>query len=90
MKETLLRLAAAVPLGLFAWAVFLVVTSPAEPPFDWRLHMTAAAHDAIVANLNHRYTYAAYALVWAIQLGYLVWLGFKWQAQKRAAARPPQ
>lgn len=86
MKKILLRLAALVPTTLFVSAVYLVLFSPAEPPFDWRLHMTQAGHDAIVANLNHHFTYAAYALTWAIQLGYVVWLGFKWQAQKQEAA----
>jgi hypothetical protein len=34
----------------------------------------------------HHFLMAAYAVTWAIQLGYLSWLGFKWRAQKRAAA----
>jgi hypothetical protein len=37
------------------------------------------------AILDHRFTIAAYVVTWAIQLGYLTWLGMKWQAQKRAA-----
>jgi hypothetical protein len=40
------------------------------------------------AILDHQFTVAAYAITWAIQLGYLVWLGLKWRAQKRAVARP--
>ncbi len=86
MKKTLLRVAALVPTGLFVWAAYLVFTSPSEPAFDWRLHMTQAGHDAIVANLNHRFTYAAYAITWAIQFGYLVWMGLRWQAQKEAGS----
>jgi hypothetical protein len=39
------------------------------------------------AILNHQYTVAAYIITWAIQLGYVAWLAFKWRAQKRAAAR---
>jgi hypothetical protein len=39
------------------------------------------------AILDHHFTVAAYAIVWAIQLGYLAWLGLCWRAQKRAAAR---
>jgi hypothetical protein len=39
------------------------------------------------AILDHQFTVAAYALTWAIQLGYVAWLGMKWLAQKREAAR---
>jgi threonine/homoserine/homoserine lactone efflux protein len=39
------------------------------------------------AILDHHFTVAAYAIVWAIQLGYLAWLGLRWRAQKRDAAR---
>ncbi len=39
------------------------------------------------AILNHQFVVAAYVITWAIQLGYLAWLGLRWQAQKRAAAR---
>jgi hypothetical protein len=37
--------------------------------------------------LDHQFTVAAYLVTWAIQLGYLTWLGLKWRAQKRAARR---
>jgi hypothetical protein len=39
------------------------------------------------AILDHQFTVAAYAVTWAIQLGYLAHLGLKWRAQKRDAAR---
>ncbi len=39
------------------------------------------------AILDHQFTVAAYAITWTIQLGYLAWLGLKWRAQKRNAAR---
>jgi hypothetical protein len=39
------------------------------------------------ALLDHQFTVAAYVLTWAIQLGYLAWLGLRWRAQKRLAAR---
>jgi threonine/homoserine/homoserine lactone efflux protein len=39
------------------------------------------------AILDHEFTVAAYTVTWVIQLGYLAWLGTKWRAQKRAAAR---
>jgi hypothetical protein len=37
--------------------------------------------------LDHQFVIAAFAVTWVIQLGYLVWLGFKWHAQKQAALR---
>jgi hypothetical protein len=40
------------------------------------------------AVLDHQFTVAAYVLTWAIQLGYLAWLGLRWRAQKRSARRP--
>jgi hypothetical protein len=39
------------------------------------------------AILDHQFLVAAYAITWAIQLGYVAWLAFKWRAQKRDAAR---
>jgi threonine/homoserine/homoserine lactone efflux protein len=39
------------------------------------------------AILDHQFTVAAYAVTWAIQLGYLVWLGLKWRAQRRETSR---
>jgi hypothetical protein len=39
------------------------------------------------AILDHQFTVAAYVVTWAIQLGYLAWLGLRWRAQKREAAR---
>ncbi|MGD0940112.1 MAG: hypothetical protein ABR905_10400 [Terracidiphilus sp.] len=41
-----------------------------------------------IAILDHQFTVAAYAITWAIQLGYLAWLGLKWHAQRRHAAPP--
>jgi len=39
------------------------------------------------AVLDHQFLVAAYVVVWVIQLGYLSYLGLKWRAQKREAAR---
>jgi hypothetical protein len=39
------------------------------------------------AILDHQFTVAAYTVTWVIQLGYLAFLGLKWRAQKREAAR---
>jgi hypothetical protein len=36
---------------------------------------------------DHQFTVAAYVLTWAIQLGYLAWLGLRWWVQKRTAVR---
>jgi len=86
MKKLTLGLIFALPVALLGWACFLVFTAPAEPPFDWMNHMSVANHDALVALLDHLYLVAAYVVTWAIQLGYLAWLGLRWRAQKRAAA----
>ena len=37
------------------------------------------------AVLDHQFTVAAYIVTWVIQLGYLIWVGLKWRAEKRAA-----
>ena len=39
------------------------------------------------AILDHEFLVAAYVITWAVQLGYLAWLGLKWRAQKRDEAR---
>jgi hypothetical protein len=39
------------------------------------------------AILDHQFVVAAYTITWVIQLGYVAWLGLKWRAQKRNAAR---
>lgn len=36
------------------------------------------------AILDHQFTVAAYVATWVIQLGYLVFIGLKWRAAKRA------
>jgi hypothetical protein len=87
MKKLGAALIVAVPIVLFGWAGYLVLTAPPEPPFDWRLHMSVAEHDAIVAILNHLYTRAAYTVTWAIQLGYAAWLLVKWQSQKQSTVK---
>ena len=81
MKKTVARIAAAIPIALLAWAVFTLLTAPAEPPGDWRLHMTQEQHDLLVAPIDHAYRVAAYIVTWAIQLGYLAYVGLKWSAQ---------
>jgi hypothetical protein len=39
------------------------------------------------AVLDHQFLIAAYAVTWAIQLGYLAWVCMKWRAQKRDVER---
>jgi hypothetical protein len=39
------------------------------------------------AVLDHKFMVAAYTVTWVIQLSYLAWLGFRWRAEKRIAAR---
>jgi hypothetical protein len=39
------------------------------------------------AILDHQFRIAAYVVTWVIQLGYLAFLGLRWQAQKRDAGR---
>ncbi len=37
------------------------------------------------AILDHQFVVAAYVITWALQLGYLAWLGLKWRSEKRNA-----
>ena len=37
------------------------------------------------AILDHQFVTAAYVVTWAIQLGYLAYLGLKWRAERRKA-----
>jgi len=39
------------------------------------------------AVIDHQFVVAAYIVTWTLQLGYVVWLFFKWRAQKRKEAR---
>jgi hypothetical protein len=43
--------------------------------------------EALKAVLDHRFLVIAYTITWVTQLGYVTWLGLKWRAQKRNAAR---
>jgi hypothetical protein len=43
--------------------------------------MTQEQHDLMVAPIDHAYRVAAYIVTWAIQLGYLAYVGIKWSAQ---------
>ncbi len=87
MKKISIALLFALPIALLGWACSLVLFAPPEPPFDWTSHMSVGDHDALVALIDHQYLVAVYVVTWAIQLGYLAWLGLRWQGQKRTAAR---
>jgi hypothetical protein len=39
------------------------------------------------ATLDHQFVVAAYCVTWALQLGYLTYLGLRWRAEKRDAER---
>ena len=74
--KSLIRIFAIIPAILFLVAVYCVFFAPPEPAFN------APDKAAVVARLNHLYTVAAYSIVWAIQLGYIAWLGLKNSAPK--------
>lgn len=42
------------------------------------------------AILDHEFRAAAYAVTWAVQLGYVLLLTLKWRRQRRAAERLPR
>ena len=48
----------------------------------WSLYLLVSAPDDAAA-LNHAYRVSAYAVTWAIQLGYLAWMAVRWQKQSR-------
>jgi hypothetical protein len=79
--KTLFKALAIVPVILFIWAAYCVLSGPPEPGF------AAPNKAAVIAQLNHLFTIAAYAITWAIQLGYVAWLGVRWMTQKQDAAR---
>jgi hypothetical protein len=71
MKKLAIGLIFAIPIALFGRVAYLILLSPSS--------------DA--ASLDHLFRQAAYTITWAIQLGYLAWLGLKWRSQKRDAER---
>lgn len=82
MRKSFFYVLAIIAAGLFIRVAYLVLSSPPEPA------LTAPGHEAVVAQLNHMFRQAAYAITWAIQLSYVAWLGIKWQSDKRAARTP--
>lgn len=88
MKKIAARIAAIVPIALLGWAIYTLLTAPPEPPGDWRLHMTQEQHDLMVAPIDHAYRMAAYTVTWAIQLGYLAYMGMKWAGQEGETEDP--
>jgi hypothetical protein len=81
MKKFFFQLIAVAALALFVRAAYLVLTAPPDPAFG------AANHDAAVAQLDHMFRQAAYSIVWAIQLGYLAWVGRKWSDERAGAGQ---
>lgn len=66
-----IRIFAIIPVALFLVAAYCLLSAPPEPSF------AAPDKAAVIARLNHLYSVAAFAITWAIQLGYLAWLGLK-------------
>jgi ABC-type spermidine/putrescine transport system permease subunit II len=85
MRKLAVGLLFALPVALLGLAFYLIAFAPPQPDWDWENHMSSIDHDALVALLGHRFRVAAYAVTWAVQLGYVAWLGLRWQRQKRAA-----
>ena len=79
--KSLIKIFAIIPIALFVLAAYSVLSGPPEPGF------ADPDKAAVIARLNHLFLVAAYAITWAIQLGYVAWLGLKWQSQKQEAAR---
>lgn len=79
--KSLIKVFAIIPLALLGIAIWCVLSAPPEPAF------AAPDKAAVVARLNHLFLVAAYSMTWAIQLGYLAWLGLKSRAQKHESAR---
>jgi len=79
--KALIKIFAIIPIALFLIAAYSIFFAPHEPAFN------APDKAAVVARLNHLYTVAAYSIVWAIQLGYVAYLGLKNSAQKQEAVR---
>jgi hypothetical protein len=86
MKKLAIGLLFALPVALLGWACFLILFAPSEPPADWMRQMSVVDHDALVAHLDHLYLVAAYAVTWAIQLGYLAWLGLRSDLTRNSAS----
>ncbi len=84
MKKLANGLIFAVPLALLVWTFHLILSAP---PADWNQSLTPAQLDAAAALRDHLYMRAAYTVTWAIQLGYLAWVGMKWRTQKQEAER---
>jgi hypothetical protein len=80
MKKILFQLVGVVALALFVRAAYLVLAAPPDPAFG------TANHDVVIARLDHVFRQAAYSIAWAIQLGYLAWVGRKW-SNERAVGR---
>ena len=87
MKKLVIALLFAIPTALLAWSCYLVLSGPTQPYFGWQSQMSAANHDRILAVLGHKFTVAAFAVTWAIQLGYLAWLWMKWGTEKCTDSR---
>ena len=83
MKKILTTLLALASAGLAAGAIYSMVSAPAEPAPDWRMHISDQQHALLIAPIDHAYRVSAYLITWAIQIGYVAWLSSRWKAQDR-------
>jgi len=86
MKKLAAAVIVVIPSALAAWAFYLMITAPPSLPMGVRLsHPDLFEAEKAIA--DRAFLKAAYAMTWAVQLGYLAWLGLKWRAQKRDSTR---
>ncbi|HKF50068.1 MAG TPA: hypothetical protein VKB38_22075 [Terracidiphilus sp.] len=83
MKKTLTTLLALASAALAAGAIYSMVSAPAEPSPDWRMHITNQQHALLIVPIDHAYRVSAYLITWAIQLGYVAWLAYRWKTQDK-------
>ncbi len=77
--KTLVRIFAIIPVALLVYAVWCVlIAAPPSPAFG------DPNKAQIVAQLNHLYLVASYAVVWGLQLGYVAWLAIRAINQKES------
>lgn len=85
MKKILSTFLAIVAAALAAGAIYSMASAPPEPAPGWRMHMTDQQHALLIAPIDHAFRAGAYLITWAIQLGYLAWIAFKWNSEQRTS-----
>ena len=73
MHKLAVTVFAAAVVALLGWAFYQAVyVTPHLDPLD---------------QANHLFLIAAYTVTWLLQLGYLAFLGARWQAQRRGGSK---